>query len=196
LSSHPRSSGGDGSATDPLEDLVGNDVLVAAEGLLGWTLESSIDGRRTAVTITETEAYAGSDDPASHAYRGETRRNATMFGPAGLLYVYRSYGIHWCMNVVVRESGIAHAVLLRGGEPTDGLDSMIERRGRDTNLTDGPGKLAQALGVGGEHDGIDLREDEVRLLPGPGVGGREVARTKRIGISKAKDRLWRFVVVG
>jgi len=184
------------SDPDPLEELVGGDVLQSAAGLLGWTLESRVGGRRTAVTITEVEAYAGSEDPASHAYRGETARNATMFGPPGHLYVYRSYGIHWCMNVVVGESGVAHAVLLRGGDPTDGIDLMIGRRGRETNLVDGPGKLAQALGVVGGHDGVDLRSGEVRLLPGPGIGDRIVRRTGRIGISRAKDRLWRFVAVG
>lgn len=181
---------------DRLEELVEGDVLEAAAGLLGWTLESQVGGGRTAVTITETEAYAGSDDPASHAYRGVTTRNRTMFGPPGYLYVYRSYGIHWCMNVVVREMGVAHAVLLRGGEPTQGIDMMIERRGRASNLADGPGKLAQALGVAGEHDGVDLRSGEVRLHPGPGIGTRRVSRTERIGISKAKDRLWRFAAVG
>jgi DNA-3-methyladenine glycosylase len=90
------------------------DVLTVARGLLGATLRSLIGGRPVAVTITETEAYAGGDDPASHAYRGKTMRNATMFERAGLLYVYRSYGIHWCMNVVVGAEGVAHAVLLCG----------------------------------------------------------------------------------
>ena len=174
--------------------LLREDVLAVAEGLLGWTLVSNVGGLETAVIITETEAYAGSDDPASHAYRGMTKQNAVMFGPAGRLYVYRSYGIHWCMNVVVGEEGLAHAVLLRGGEPARGQPTMVRRRGRDSNLTDGPGKLCQALGVTGAHDGADLRRGPVRLEPGPGVAGRAVERTPRIGISKATDRLWRFVV--
>jgi DNA-3-methyladenine glycosylase len=179
-----------------LEGLLAGDVLTVAAGLLGWTLRSTIGGTPTAVTITETEAYAGSDDPASHAYRGATERNASMFGRAGLLYVYRSYGIHWCMNVVVGEIGVAHAVLLRGGELTAGSDVAVVRRGRPDHLTDGPGKLCQALGVTGAHDGSDLRSGPVRLEPGPGIGTRRIETTPRIGISKAKAELWRFVVVG
>ncbi len=179
-----------------LEELLKADVLGAAEQLLGWTLVSDVSGERTAVTVVETEAYAGDADPASHAYRGRTRRNASMFGPPGFLYVYRSYGIHWCMNVVVREEGVAHAVLLRGGLPTVGRETMVRRRGRDTHLADGPGKLCQALAVTGEHDGVDLRTGPIRLEHGPGIGTAAIERTPRIGISKATDRLWRFVAVG
>lgn len=182
--------------TPELDSLLSGEVLAVAEGLLGWTLTSEIGDTTTSVTITETEAYAGPDDPASHAYRGMTQRNRTMFGGRGLLYVYRSYGIHWCMNVVVGEEGLPHAVLLRGGEAAAGTPAMIVRRGRDTNLTDGPGKLCQALGVTGEMDGCDLRTGDLRLHPGPGLGGRKIERTPRVGISKAADRPWRFVVVG
>jgi DNA-3-methyladenine glycosylase len=180
----------------PLDALLSGDVWEVAEALLGWTLESTIGDVETAVTITETEAYAGELDPASHAFRGQTLRNAAMFGPAGTLYVYRSYGIHWCMNVVVGDRGLPHAVLLRGGEPTLGVETMAERRGRERDLVNGPGKLCQALGVTGEHDGVDLRGAPLRLVPGPGLGGRKVQRTTRIGISKAADRLWRYVVEG
>lgn len=178
-----------------LDSLLRGNVLEIAEAVLGWTLLSTISGKRTAVTVTETEAYAGSADPASHAFRGRTPRNGSMFGPAGTLYVYRSYGIHWCMNMVVGAAGEASAVLLRGGVPTEGLPSMVDRRNRETNLVDGPGKLCQALGVNGSHDGVDLREGPVRLLPGPGLEGRTIERTPRIGISKATERLWRFVAV-
>jgi DNA-3-methyladenine glycosylase len=179
-----------------LGKLLTQDVFTVAEQLLGWTLRSNVEGAVTAVTITETEAYAGSDDPASHAYRGKTARNATMFGRSGLLYVYRSYGIHWCMNVVVEGEGLAHAVLLRGGEPTEGVETMRLRRGRSDHLADGPGKLCQALGVTADHDGVDLRRGAIRLYPGPGLAGRRIVRTPRIGISKATDHLWRFVAVG
>ncbi len=178
------------------EELLNGDVLTIAQRLLGWTVESKVGGETTAVTILETEAYAGSDDPASHAYRGVTKRNEVMFGPPGHLYVYRSYGIHWCMNVVTGEEGRAHAVLLRGGEVTNGRDVVVARRGREANLADGPGKLCQALGVTGDHDGTDLRLPPVRLIPGPGIGERQIRHTPRIGISKATDRLWRFVAVG
>ena len=180
----------------PLERLLAGDVFAVAEGLIGWTLRSNVGGATTAVTITETEAYAGSDDPASHAYRGRTSRNATMFGRAGLLYVYRSYGIHWCMNVVVGEAGLGHAVLLRGGEITEGVAVALARRGRHDHLADGPGKLCQALGVNGSHDGSDLRSGPLLLEPGPGVGGRHIETTPRIGISKAREHRWRFVLVG
>ncbi len=179
-----------------LDALLKADVLTVAEGLLGWILESELGGELTAVTITETEAYAGAQDPASHAYRGMTQRNRSMFGPAGTLYVYLSYGIHWCMNVVVGETGLPHAVLLRGGEPVAGEEIMVRRRGRNTALTDGPGKLAQALGVDGSLDGTDLHDPPLRLLPGAGTAGRVVSRTPRIGITKAADRPWRFVVMG
>lgn len=179
-----------------LAELLESDVLTVARGLLGWTLRSVIGQGPVSVTITETEAYAGSDDPASHAYRGGTTRNATMFGRAGLLYVYRSYGIHWCMNVVVGAEGVGNAVLLRGGDTTEGLDIVMERRRRSDQLTNGPGKLCQALGVTGQHDGADLRDGSIVLKPGPGVAGRRVEETPRIGISRATGRLWRFVVVG
>jgi DNA-3-methyladenine glycosylase len=181
------------SGRNELESLLAGDVLSVAESLLGWTLESRVGDVVTAVTITETEAYAGPDDPASHAYRGVTPRNEVMFGPPGRLYVYLSYGIHWCMNVVAGEPGLPHAVLLRGGEPTEGLATMVERRSRETDLANGPGKLCQALGVSGILDGTDLRTGVVRLVPGPGIGDQIVETTPRIGISKAVDRPWRYV---
>lgn len=116
-----------------------------------------------------------------------------MFGPSGHLYVYRSYGMHWCANVVTGSAGLGAGILLRGGEPTDGVGLMARRRGRTTSLTDGPGKLAQAMGIEGDHDGTDLRLGVVRLEP-----GREPVKyvtTPRIGISKATEVPWRFVAV-
>lgn len=176
--------------------LLAGDVFSVARGLLGWSLVSDIGAETTTVTIVETEAYAGGDDPASHAFRGQTPRNGAMFGRAGTLYVYRSYGIHWCMNVVVGEEGLPHAVLLRSGEATAGIGTMVARRGRESNLTDGPGKLCQAMGVAKAQNGTDLRSGSLRLVVGPGLGGRSIAVTPRIGISKAAERPWRFVVVG
>jgi DNA-3-methyladenine glycosylase len=171
------------------------DVVEVARRLLGWRLGTSFGDEPTEVRIVETEAYAGDIDPASHAFRGETGRNASMFGPPGTLYVYRSYGIHWCMNVVVRETGTAHAVLLRAGEPTRGTGVMEKRRGRADHLCDGPGKLAQALGVTGDQDGTSLQAGQVRLTPDVLPVGYEVAATPRVGITKAVDRPWRFVAV-
>lgn len=173
-------------------ELLAGPVTEAAVGLLGRRLRSSTTGRATEVLLTEVEAYDGREDPASHAYRGLTSRNATMFGPSGRLYVYRSYGIHWCMNVVCGPPGTASAVLLRGGIPLVGIDVMEKRRGRRVDLTDGPGKLCQALGISGEHDGTSIFDGPVSVSRDR-VGGR-IEATPRIGISKAMDREWRFVL--
>ena len=163
-----------------------------ARSLLGWRVRTSFDGHLTEVSLTEVEAYNGANDPASHAYRGRTDRNAVMFGPPWRLYVYRSYGIHWCMNVVLGEEGRAAAVLLRGGVPTVGRDIMVARRSRDDHLTDGPGKLCQALGVTGVDNGVNLLgRGRVRLLKGKPPSA--IDATPRIGISKATERKWRFV---
>jgi len=176
-----------------LDVLLAGDVVASAPRLLGWRLRTEFDGQATEVFLTEVEAYAGERDPASHAYRGRTERNRSMFGPLGTLYVYRSYGIHWCMNLVVREEGVAHAILLRGGTPTEGRVVMERRRGRHDHLADGPGKLAQALGVTGKHDGTSLIDGPVLLIPGALPVGSTVAATPRIGITKAMEHHWRFV---
>ena len=143
----------------------------------------------------ETEAYAP-DDPASHSYRGRTRRNATMFGPAGRLYVYRSYGIHWCANVVCEADGVGAAVLLRALEPTAGIDRMRERRGLEDVrlLCAGPGRLTEALGISGVHDGLPLDRLPFELRPAP----RPVATqaTTRVGITRAGELPWRYVLAG
>jgi DNA-3-methyladenine glycosylase len=157
---------------------------LAAPDLIGWVLTMDGVGGR----IVETEAY-DHEDPASHSFAGPTERNAVMFGPAGHIYVYRSYGIHWCMNLVCR--GPASAVLIRAIEPTEGLDVMIARRGLDDPrlLCAGPGRLCQALGVTRKHNGLRIDEAPFALTPGP---AREVVVGPRIGISKAADIPWRF----
>ena len=145
--------------------------------------------------IVETEAY-GPDDPASHSFRGPTRRNATMFGPAGSLYVYRSYGIHWCANVVCHEEGVGAAVLLRALEPTSGLRRMRVRRGLDDAplLCSGPGRLTEALGITGEHDGLRLDRSPFELVPaGLPV---DIVTGPRIGIARAGDLPWRYSLRG
>lgn len=175
--------------------LVG-DVRTIAPGLLGYRVRTEFDGRPTEVVLTDVEAYGGADDPASHAYRGRTARNDSMFGPPGTLYVFRSYGIHWCMNVVVGPAGTPAAVLLRGGAPRVGMEVMAGRRGRTDHLTDGPGKLGQALGVDGSVDGSSLADGPVRLLePQHPVRGR-VTASARIGVSRGTSRKWRFAVTG
>ncbi|MDH5334337.1 MAG: DNA-3-methyladenine glycosylase [Thermoleophilia bacterium] len=163
----------------------------AAPLLLGWTLlVDGVGGR-----IVEVEAYT-QDDAASHAYRGPTARNASMFGAPGHLYVYRSYGIHWCANVVCDEPGVGAGVLLRAIEPTHGVGRMVERRGVDDRrlLCSGPGRVAQALGLTREHDGAPLDAPPFTLQPPPAPVA--VAATPRIGISSATETPWRFVVRG
>ena len=168
------------------------EVLEAAARMLGWRVVSDIGGIRVIVELNEVEAYAGETDPASHAFRGRTPRNGSMFGPPGTLYVYRSYGIHWCMNVVVGPAGLARAVLLRGGRVTEGAAEVRVRRRRDDHLADGPGKLTQALGVTGDYDGHHMSEAPLRLLAPAGAPGN-VITTPRIGISRATKRPWRYV---
>ena len=145
--------------------------------------------------LVETEAYVP-DDPASHSFGGRTRRNATMFGPPGRLYVYRSYGIHWCANVVCEQDGVGAAVLLRALAPTSGIPAMRARRGLDDErlLASGPGRLTQALGLTGAHDGADLAEPPFALSPP--VEEAEVVASPRIGITRAADVPWRYSLAG
>ena len=143
--------------------------------------------------LNEVEAYDGANDPASHAYRGKTERTAPMFGPPGTVYVYRSYGIHWCANIVVGPKGQAAAVLLRGGDLVAGREIAELRRGRTNDLTNGPGKLCEALAITGDDSGTLLGEG-ILLEPRPSPAGTRVRSSPRIGISKATDRPWRFTL--
>jgi DNA-3-methyladenine glycosylase len=167
------------------------DSATLAQALIGATL--LVDG--VGGLIVETEAY-DREDPASHAYSGPTERNRAMFGPPGRAYVYRSYGIHWCLNFVCREEGHGAGVLIRALEPLHGLDRMRERRGlQDARLLcAGPGRLGQALGIVHAFNGarLDASPFEVRAAAQPPA----VVRGPRIGISKAADVPWRFGLAG
>ena len=172
-------------------DFFARSVHVVGPELIGCTL--LFDG--AGGTIVEAEAY-DHEDPAAHGYRGRTVRNASMFGPPGHAYVYRSYGIHWCLNFVCEEEGSASAVLIRALEPTKGLDEMRTRRGvsDDRALCSGPGKLCQALGITREHDGLPLDRPPFEIRPREGAV--EVAVGLRIGITKATDQPWRYALTG
>jgi DNA-3-methyladenine glycosylase len=168
--------------------------------LLGATLSSTLGGARVSVRITEVEAYAGGLDPASHAYRGQTRRNAVMFGPAGRLYVYFIYGMHWCMNVVCGDPGVGTAVLLRAGEVVDGADAARARRPAARSASDlarGPARLAACLGITGAQDGADLLDPDAQVaLQLPAAPPEQYLRGPRVGVSAAADEPLRFWLPG
>lgn len=166
----------------------------AAPQLLGWHLESRVGGMLTSLALTEVEAYRF-DDPASHSFGGPRGRNVVMFDRPGLLYVYRSYGLHWCANVVCGDVGEGSAILLRAGTVIEGEEPMIKRRGRSANLTTGPGNLCQALGIDEGHNGLDLFDTRSPLWLLPGTPPPSIRITPRIGISKAIDKPWRFLAV-
>ena len=166
-------------------------VHAVAPDLIGATLlVDGVGGR-----IVEVEAYHHTE-PAAHSYRGPTERNAVMFGPPGVAYVYRSYGIHWCVNVVCEPAGSASAVLIRAIEPLEGLPAMRERRGPmdDRLLCSGPGRLCEALGITHAHNGLALDRPPFRLI------GRtqtpDIVTGVRIGITKAADLPWRYGLAG
>ncbi|ONI71953.1 3-methyladenine DNA glycosylase [Kribbella sp. ALI-6-A] len=200
--------------------LLAGPVLEVAPRLLGMTLRRTTDEGTVAVRITEVEAYDGPNDPGSHAYRGETARNAVMFGPPGFLYVYFTYGMHYCMNVSAGPDGQPSAVLFRAGEVIDGVELARKRRGApepvtekfnsvlptkrratarnpDWDLARGPARLCVALGIDREANGTDLlsTKSDIQLLPGPGFEG-EPSTGPRVGLREAADNPWRFWTPG
>ena len=178
-------------------DFYARNALEVAPELLNKVLVGP-DGR--AGRIVEVEAYRGADDPGSHGFRGRTTRNATMFGPPGHLYVYFTYGMHWCANVVAETDGAAAAVLLRALTPLKGLDTMYAARGpaarRDRDLCSGPAKLTQALGIDGHLDGADLVSGDrgVTIVDDGQPPPPDPAVTTRVGLSNGTDLPWRFCV--
>jgi DNA-3-methyladenine glycosylase len=193
-------------ASEPSSYLIRRDELAidpvhAARRLLGCVLESDTPEGTIQVRLTEVEAYRGGDDPASHCYRGRTARNEVMFGPAGHLYVYFVYGMHYCANVVALTDGVPGAVLLRAGEVVSGVDAARRRRPSArsaTELAKGPARLTGVLGLDREHNGADLTEPDspVRLLAGEPVADAEIRVGPRVGVAVAIDVPWRFWIDG
>ncbi|MHB9106435.1 MAG: DNA-3-methyladenine glycosylase [Armatimonadota bacterium] len=187
-----------------LEELLRLPTLEVARRLLGAEIVRELPEGRLRGRIVETEGYLH-NDPACHAVRElpggichrQTRRNASMFGPPGRAYVYFTYGNHYMLNVVTEAEGIPGAVLIRALEPLDGLEIMLARRQVDPRqLTNGPGKLTRAFGIGKELDGHDLAQPPLQLIPADPLPDEDIVATTRIGITRAVDKPWRFYIKG
>lgn len=173
--------------------------VIVARGVLGRLLVYEGTGGRVSGRIVETEAYRGAEDPASHAYRGRTDRNAVMFGRPGHAYIYFIYGVHFCLNLVTEREGWSSAVLVRALEPVEGLERMRARRGSvgPERLARGPGSVARALGLTREHNGLDLTTGPLWLSDRPPRrGGYRIASGPRIGIRVGAGLPWRFFLAG
>jgi DNA-3-methyladenine glycosylase len=177
-------------------------LLVVARGLLGKILVKKSGSKILSGKIVEVEAYHGDYDQASHAFKGKTKRNEVMFNLGGCLYVYFTYGAHFCANVVVGKKGKGIAILIRAIEPVEGIDVMIKNRfGRESiqeeekySLTNGPGKLCQALGINRDQNSADLTGNQIFILDQPKLKGKEISVSKRIGITRSVDLQWRFFI--
>lgn len=173
------------------------DTVIVAQELLGKILVREINGKKLTGIINETEAYK-SDDPASHAFKGKTERNKVLFGSVGRAYIYFTYGNHYCLNVVARDKKcIAGGVLIRGIKPLEGIEIMYKNRGVFDlkNLTNGPGKLTQALDINKELYGVDLtKKGPLYITEGIDIKKSQIIATPRIGIKKATENKWRFII--
>ena len=178
-----------------LEHILEGESSEAAQRLLGCLLVRQLEGAQLIGRIVETEAY-DETDAASHSYHGKTPRTAVMFGPSGYLYVYFTYGMHYCCNIVTGPEGIGSAVLIRAIEPLKGNEVMsVNRRGvQGVDLTNGPAKVCQALRIDKVLNGHDLNQVPLQLVEYPAIPTRDITQTTRIGINRAKDRLWRFYI--
>lgn len=178
-----------------LQTILTTDAATAAKRLLGCVLEREIDGQLLRVKIVETEAY-DQNDPASHSFIGITNRTATMFGPPGRSYVYFTYGMYFCCNVVTGPEGFGSGVLLRAVEPLSDETFFAARRGGKFGVqqTNGPGKLCQALAIDRTFDGHDLEQPPLCLIMQPAIEPSQIVATARVGITKATDTLWRFYI--
>lgn len=179
-------------------------LIVVAKNLLGKILVKKSGSKILAGRIVEVEAYHGDFDQASHAFIGRTKRNDVMFYEGGYLYVYFTYGAHFCANVVTGKAGKGLAVLIRAVEPVCGIEQMAINRfekkelsdKEKINLTNGPGKFCQAFSINKAHNGTDLTGDKIFILDQPKIGSRKIGVSKRIGITKSVDLPWRFFVKG
>lgn len=173
-------------------------TLTVARDLLGKILTRIDHGVQLSGRIVEVEAYLGLSDPAAHTFKGKTKRNQVMFLEGGHLYVYFTYGMHYCANVVTEAEGIGHACLIRAIEPLEGLEVMRARRKvkRDVDLTNGPAKLCQALGIDLRMNGTDLLGDEISIGDAPKINSALIGTSKRIGITKGAEHPWRFFMKG
>jgi DNA-3-methyladenine glycosylase len=177
-------------------------VLKVARELLGKIIVKNEHGVILSGKIVEVEAYDGVLDEAAHTFGGITERNKVMFGEGGFLYVYFTYGMHYCSNIVTGKKGRGTAVLIRGVEPIEGIEQMAKNRYSKTeitqkgkiNLTNGPGKICHAFDIGKRHYGIDLTGDYIFLLGQPNLKSKEIAASKRIGIRKSVHLPWRFYI--
>ena len=187
------------SERETLRAFLSRPAHVIAPELLGWTIASHSAAGMVAVELTEVEAYEGESDPASHAWRGRTERNAAMYGPAGHLYVYRSYGVHLCANIVTGPEGQSSAVLMRAGRVVAGAELARTRRGErvpDRSLARGPGCLGQALALAPEHYGIDLLDSAALTLNPATDAPLSISCGPRVGVSRAGEVAWRHWVTG
>jgi DNA-3-methyladenine glycosylase len=177
-------------------------TITVAKDLLGKHLVRRLEDRLLIGKIVEVEAYLGEKDPASHAYRGKTKRNEVMFMEGGHLYVYFTYGMHFCCNVVTEGGGKGRAVLLRAVEPIEGIEMMRKNRSFDAdrkdywNLTDGPAKLCEAFGIRREDNGTDLLGDGLFLTEGEEIPRWKIGSSTRIGVKNGADKKWRFFLKG
>ena len=175
-------------------DFLDQPADIVAKQLLGCELLRELDGEQVRVRIVETESY-DQEDQASHTFNGETERNAVMFGPSGHLYVYFTYGMHYCCNIVTGTMGFGSAVLIRAVEPVEGTHILERRRNKSGHeLTNGPAKLCQALGIDKRLNGHDLRIEPLKLFVNDEIQQKNIITTKRIGISQAKDEPKRWYI--
>lgn len=184
--------------TEKLKKILEQGAVEAAPQLLGWVIERRFNEGLVRLKIVETEAYR-QDDPASHSFRGQTPRTAPMFKAGGILYVYFTYGIHYCMNFVAGQAGFGEAVLIRAAEPLEGIDIIRSHRlgvTKDNQLTNGPGKLCQALGIHStEFSGLSFGPKTIGLQPPVNaLSSDDISLSPRIGVKQAVNTPWRFYI--